>query len=208
MIGKFIDLNKVAIKASFLWTSFIFTMIVLVIFLISYFKGNLPEVDLFLTVLLGASIGFPIFIVLVGYLRWVWDYSIFKRNYKSKPFNLIDKLGFERIIKKSKWNFSTEYFTGNINGFIVDSDVETQYENRYVRFKFYVKPRQFEKYELKKIQKKLSEIDGSFYFGSIIKRFHFRNHRLKSIDELERELVAFSEMIMCEKIEANEFANR
>ena len=208
MIRKFLDLNKVALKTGFLWTSLILTMIVLIIFLISYINGNIPELGLFLTALLGASIVFPAFIVLVGYLRWLWDYSIFKRNFSSTPFNLIDKLGFERIIKKSKWNFSLEYFTGHINGFIVDSDVETQYENKFVRFKFYVKPRKYEKSEFKEIQKRLLDKDGNFYFDTIIKRFHFRNHRLKTVDELERELIAFSEIIKREKIETSEFANR
>ena len=208
MIRKFVDLNKVALKASFLWTSFILTMIVLVIFLIAYFKGNLPELDLFIAVLLGAGIVFPAFIVLVGYLRWLWDYSIFRRNFNSKPFNLIDRLGFERTIKKSKWNFSLEYFTGHINGFIVDSEVETQYENKFVRFKFYVKPRKYEKSEFKEIQKRLTDRDGCFYFDTIIKRFHYKNHRLKTVDELERELIAFSELIKREKIEPSEFANR
>lgn len=208
MIRKFINLNKVALKTGFFWTSFIFTLIILVIFSISYFNGNLPEKDLFILVLLGASIGSPTCITLFAFLRWVWDYSIFKRNFNSLPFNQIDTIGFKKKEKISKWNFSIEYFTGEINGFIVDSDIDTQNESKHVRFKFYVKPMQFEKQEYKQIQKKLSENNGCLYFDTVIKRFHFKNHRLRSISDLESELIKFSNLIKHEKIEPSEFANR
>lgn len=204
MIRKFINLNKVALKTAFFGSSFILTLIVLIIFSISYFKGNIPEKDLLIVVLLLTSIFFPAFITFLGYLGWLREYFIFKRNFGIAPFNLVDTVGFEKTIRKNRWTFQVEYFSGRIS----DCFVDCESQSRYLLFFFYIKPKRFEKHKFKEIQKKLKDNNGYFYFDIVIKKFHFRNHGLSSIDELETELIKFSNLIKSEKIEFNEFANR
>ena len=204
MIRKFLELNKVALKTAFFGTSIVLTFIILVIFSISYFKGNIPEKDMLIVLLLTTSIVFPVFIVLLAFLGWLREYVIFNRNFGSIPFNQVEKVGFEKTVKKSRWNFQVEYFSGIINEYITDCNSES----KYVLFKFYIKTRQFEKADFKEIQKKLKENDGYFYFDSIIRRFRIKSHELKSITELETELIKFTDILKHEKLEPSTIANR
>ncbi len=210
MIKKFFKSNKDAIKTGFKWTSLIFTCIVLIIFSIGLIKNQKPDLGLFITVVLSASIGFPIFIIIVGFLRWSWDYSITHRNLDSFPFSQLETIGFRNVTKNedSKTRFTSDYYTGTVNGFIVDCDVDTQNDSKHIRFKYYINIRPLGKTDFKRIQKDFEEFNGYFDFNWISKKYHYKKHRIKSVTELEKELIDFGEMILKEKIEPCEDAKR
>ena len=210
MIKKFIKGNKKAIKTAFKWTSFIFTSIVLIIFAIGLLNNQKPDLGLFITVVLSASIGFPIFIIIVGFLRWSWDFSITRRNLGSFPFSQLESIGFKKVTKNedSKTKFICDYYTGTINGFIIDCDVDTQNDSKLVRFKYYVNIKPLGKVDLKRIQNDFKAQNGYLDFNWISKKYHYKNHRIKSVSELEKELIDFGKLILKESIEPSDYAKR
>lgn len=188
----------------------IFTSIVLIIFAIGLFNNQKTDIGLFLTVILSASIGFPIFIIVVGFLRWCWDSSVTNRNLSSFPFSQLESIGFKRVTKNedSKTKFICYYYMGNIGEFIVDCDVDTQNESKQIRFKYYINIRPLDKTDFKRIQNAFKAQNGFFDFNWISKKYHYKNHRVKSISELEKELIDFGKLIMKENIEPSDYAKR
>nr|WP_319998892.1 hypothetical protein [uncultured Draconibacterium sp.] len=210
MIKKFIQGNKKAIKTAFKWTSLIFTSIVLIIFAIGLINNQKPDIGLFITVVLSASIGFPFFIIIVGFLRWSWDSSVSNRNFGSFPFSQLESIGFKKVTKneESKTKFISDYYTGKIGDFIVDCDVDTQNESKQIRFKYFANIRPLGKTEYKRIQNDFKTLNGFFDFNWISKKYHYKNHQIKSISDLEKELIDFGKLIIKENIEPSDYAKR
>jgi hypothetical protein len=210
MIKRFLKGNKKAIRTAFKWTSLIITSIVLIIFGIGLINNQKPDIGLFVTVVLSALIGFPFFIILVGFLRLSWDSSVTNRNFSSFPFSQLESIGFKKVTKHTdnKTEFKCDYYTGKIGDFIVDCDVDTQNESEQIRFKFFVNIRTLGKTEYKRIQNDFKELNGFFDFNWISKKYHYKNHRVKSISELEKELIDFGKLIMMENIEPSDYAKR
>jgi len=210
MIKKFLINNKLAIKNSFKWMSIILTSIVLIIFTIGFLNNQKPDLALFLTVVLSAGIGFPIFGIMVGFLKWWRDYFVTNRNFNSIPFNQLESIGFRKVVKNenSKSKFTSEYFNGKIGDFIVDCDVDTQNDHKILRFKFYSMYKPFDKDASKIIQDNFEKLNGFIDFNWITKQYHFKNHRLKTISDLKKELIEFSDLIINENISPHEIARR
>lgn len=210
MIKKFLPQNIKAIITTFKWTSVIFTSIVLIIFGIGLINNQKPDIELFITVVLSASIGFPLFILVVGLLRWSWDTSVTNRNFSSFPFSMLESIGFNKALRNeaSRTKFVSEYYTGRINDFIVNCDVDTQYKNEYLSFKYYVNIKPVGKTEYSRIQKEFDAVNGIVDINWISKEYHYKNHRLKSEVELQTELIDFAKMIQKENIRPSEVVNR
>ena len=190
--------------------SLIFSSLVFISFLIIFIYYQKLDLVLFVVAILSAGIGLPIFGITIGFLRWWWDYSVTRRNFNSFPFSQLSSLGFEKTIKNegSKIKYISEYYLGKINGFIVDCDVDTQYESTFLRFKYYVKTKQIEKSDFRRIQQEFKAQNGAFNFDWISKKYHYKNHRIKSVSELERDLIDFSNLILKEHIEPCDLAKR
>lgn len=203
MIETFLNKNKLAVKAGLIGMSIIFTSLVLIIFLIGYFNGQKPDLELFLTVVLCAAVGFPLFAMTVGFLRWWWDYSVINRNFNSFPFNELASIGFEKSMrnKNSKSKFTSEFYTRNLNGFIVDCEVDTQHEPGKLVFKIYVKTKHVDKSKYREIETTLSKKNGFFDFDFIGKKYHYKRHQLQSIKQLDQELHDFVGIIKSEDFE-------
>lgn len=210
MIRTFIKENKNAIKNGFKWMSLIFTSLVLIFFLIGFVNNQIPDLLLFIVVVLTAGVGFPILGLTFGFLRWWWDYSVTSRNFNSFPFSQLNSLGFEKIIKSkdSKTKFISEYYSGKINGFIVDCDVDTQKENEFLRFKYYANIKSLNKSDIRRLQQDFESQNGFFDFNWISKKYHYKNHRLKSAMELEKELIDFGKLLLSENIGPGDYAKR
>lgn len=75
---------------------------------------------------------------MVGFLRWSRDYFITRRNFSPFPFSQLESIGFKKVTKNegSKTKFICDYYTGTVNGYIVDCDVDTQNDSKQVRFKY------------------------------------------------------------------------
>jgi hypothetical protein len=208
MIEKFLKEIKLAIKTGLKWMSIIFTSIVLILFSIGLINNQRPDLELFFMVIFSAGIGFPILVIIVGFIRWRWDYLVTNRNFNAFPFSQLDSLGFKKIIENegSKTRFINEYYTGKINDFIIDCVVDTQNENKLLNFKYYVNIKPLNRTDFKKLEKEFRFQDGYIDFKWITKKYHYKNHRLKSVQDLEKELIDFGKMILKENIEPSDYA--
>ena len=186
------------------------TLVVGVIIGIGLINNQKPDIGLFVTVVLSASIGFPFFIIVVGFLKWSWNSSVTNRNFSSFPFSQLESIGFKKVTKNadSKTKFICDYYTGKIGDFIVDCDVDAQNESKQIRFKYFVNIRPLGKAEYKRIQNDFKALNGFFDFNWISKKYHYKNHRIKSISELEKELTDFGKLIMIENIDPSDYAKR
>ena len=204
MIKTFLNRNKLAVKTGLTWMSIIFTSLVLMIFLIGYLNGQKPSSELFLTVVLSAAVGFPVFAITVGFLRWWWDYSVINRNFNSYPFDELSSIGFEKSLRNenSKSKFTSEFYTRNLDGFKVDCEVNTQHEPNELVFKIYVNAKQIDKSTFREIENKLFEKNGFFDFDFIGKKYHYKRHQLQSIKQLDQELHDFISTIKSEDFDA------
>ena len=199
-------MNRRAIKNGFVFVSIFFTSFALILLAIGFFKGQVPELGLFLSIIVGASVVFPIIITSIGLLKGWLDYSVTTKNFNSYPFsNLID-IGFKKMIKNenSKWNLTSEFYNGMVNDFIVDCDVDTQNDYKSVRFIFYINHEPMDKAELNEFEQVLTKANGSMKFTTISKKFHYKNHGLKSISDLKVELANFVKIIKSKNIMPSE----
>ncbi len=210
MIRIFIKENTKAIGTGFKWMSLIFTSLVLIIFLVGLINNQKPDLLLFIVVVFSAGIGFPIFGIIVGFMRWWWDYSVTRRNFNSFPFSHLNSLSFKKVVKNkdSKTKFISEYYSGKVDRFIVDCDVETQNESNQIRFKFFINPRPLSNANLNRIENDFKAQNGYFDFNWISKKYHYKNHQLRSVSELEKELIDFGNLILNENIEPSEYPKR
>jgi hypothetical protein len=210
MLRLLLNKNKRAIKSGFILTSIIFTLIALVLLTVGFLKGQIPSLKLFLAIIIGFSAGFPAVFTSIVILRIWWDHFIAMRNFSSFPFDDLMSIRFKKMTKNenNKWHFTSEFYTGMINDFIVDCDVDTQNDHNRIRFKFYTNHKPMDKAELDQFQNALANADGSMNFNTITKKFHFKNHKLKSILDLKTELINFAKIIESKNIIPSEVAWR
>lgn len=207
MILHFYKKNKKAIKAGFIWMSVIFTSIVIILLVIGLVNNQVPEGELFALVILFSSLGLPVFCLFIGFLRWWWDSSVTNRNFISFPFNRLEEIGFKKMImnENSQTSFTSEYYSGKIVDFYVVCDVDTQYYNEILNFKFYIILPFFEKSEYRRINKKFTELGGTIGLHFITKKYNYKKHGLESVVDLKEQLTEFANTIKMENIKPIEF---
>ena len=109
-MDTFISLNKSKLKFAFSATSLILLGLVSVILIIAYFSNGQPGIELLMTILLTAGVGFPIFIVLIAYLTWLYRRSLRRKLFAKAPFNQLENIGFSKSYLNidTKWHFTEE----------------------------------------------------------------------------------------------------
>lgn len=190
---EFFKLNKSKLKFAFGFTSAVFTTLVLIIFAIGYFIGQIPGLSLFLTVILVASIGIPAFILVIGIIRGAWDLDKRKKAFNSRPFAELLNHGFTVQMKndKNRWQFSEPILTGRIENFQILAEVDTQHAPDIIRFQALTEVERIGKEEVQRLTRKFSPEDIELDFNGVTKRISVKNHRIRKIDELTNELSRF-----------------
>lgn len=126
MVNEFLNLNKDKLKFGLKWLSIIFTSLVLITFAWGLVYGQIPEWTLFVSVLLCASILFPVFIMTVGSIKEFKTYKRTKEILDNYPFNELTKNGF-RIsyeFENSKWMFTQLLLRGYFDDFQIVCEVQ------------------------------------------------------------------------------------
>jgi|SRR5690606_5024891 len=198
MMTKFLELNSHKLKFAFLFTSTIFTSIVLMAILASIVNGNGPLDRLIVvTVLLTASIGFPSLIV--GSVCLIWFNKARNRNraFQTDPFDKLDRLGFKTVLthEKTKWYFTEEIKEAEINGYKVQCDVQRETPKK-IDFIPQVIPINMTKEIFKKIEKELKNEDIYFDFDIYLRKVYSlkRTTGLTS-QKLDDDLKKFVELL-------------
>jgi hypothetical protein len=181
---------------SFKWLFVFSCFLEVIIFGIIYYSDGIIELD-DIYLVFGIGLGVPFFFVGLAILQMYIDYFYWNRNFKSFPFNQLEQNGFERILKNEhSYNSSlSECFLGQVDEYSVEFDVDGQTESDKIIARFFIEERTFEKQKLKEIVKKLKEQNAFLDFNSIVKKYHYKKHQLKSFDELSEDLKLFADLL-------------
>ena len=198
---EFLVLNKSKLTFAFSFTSMIFTGLVVIIFVVGYFYGQVPALYLFITVILGAGIGMPLFILLVAIMRGTWDLHKRRNAFNRKPFSELLNYGFSEQLKNenNRWHFTEPVLMGNIGNFQILAEVDTKYAPDVIRFQALTKIEVLGKGEVDRLSRKFSQDDIELDFEGVTKKISIKNERLNSVHELIEELNRFIGTIKNEK---------
>lgn len=190
---EFLKLNKSKLGFAFKVSSIVFLSLVLIIFSIGYLNGQVPELSLLVTVILGASIGMPTFILFIGIIRGTWDLHKRRKAFNSHPFSELLNHGFTEQIKneKNRWQFSEPILIGEIENFRILAEVDTQHAPDIIRFQALTEVGVIGKEEVHRLIRKFSSDDIELDFDGITKKISASKHRMNTVDELTAELARF-----------------
>lgn len=193
--NEFIKLNRRAILTGLIGMSIVGISFILLLFLIALLtNGQLPDLQLTITIILTTGIGFPIFGTIIGFLKWWTDTRSAKKSFNCHPFCELEKINFEkiRLNQNSKSQFIKEIYRGELNGFIVDIEPGFGEQAKYLQFRFWLKTTDIHG-KLNSENFKNPETNSRFY--SAITSYHREKHNLKSIEQLKTELIEITDTL-------------
>jgi hypothetical protein len=197
MFQEFLDLNKNKIIFGLKWTSVIFTTIVLAAFA---WTGKLPEGSLFITVLLFASVLFPIFIIALetftGYLEFKRTNEILNRY----PYNELTKNGFKLVPtnQNSKWLFSQIMLQGYYDDYPMDCEVK----NGIFKMIALVNRDNFKKEHLKELKRVFGDSKVEYDWLGIALKYNVNKERLTAYGQLKGDLDRFIQFFKKEELKS------
>lgn len=203
---QFLELNKPKLLFAFGFISIIFTVLVLIFFGFGYFNGQIPKLSLFITVIVGAGIGMPFFILFIGILRGTWDLHKRRNAFNRQPFSELLNHGFAEHLKneKNRWQFSEPILIGNIDNFLILTDVDTQDAADVIRFQALTEIEVIGKEEVNRLTRKLSRDNIELDFDGVTKKISIKNNKITSVDQLLSELTRFISTIKEENFKPRE----
>lgn len=205
-MNEFISLNKGTLKFGFIFISVTLTILVSAIFIYSTLKGQVPEISLIITVLLGAGIGMPTLLLGIAGIRGIWDLNQRRKAFDKQPFSELMQHGFMEQLKKdsSKWSFSEPVLQGVIEGYQILAEVDTQYAPDVIRFQALTKLQVIEKERVKQLSRKFKDDDIELDFKGVTKKISIRDNRIDSITKLLTELTKFIKIVEKENFKPEE----
>ncbi len=147
--------------------SLIVSLLAILLIIVNYFITNeVPDKILLLKIFVITFFLFPLLAIFIGFIKWKYEIHNQNKILNHYPFNELQKIGFKKVYKNrnSKREFIKEVFVKEIENYVIECDVDSQYEPNVISFKF--------------INEK----------NSVILRFHKTNHELKSIEDLNSKL--------------------
>lgn len=165
--------------------------------------GTVPNGQFLLSLLIVTCVGFPVFIMLLGYLIWQLNHKVKQKVFTRTPFDQVDKIGFYRthIGDTSKFSFTDEIKEGKFNGFTLKMDLSKEKGRRFIEFDIPVEWKKLDRIEFSRLTKKLKQYNAEFRIGSIVKLYDTRQHTLQTISELKADLERFTVLLRQEGFE-------
>lgn len=200
---NFLQINRQKLPFALKATSLTFTIIVLVIFtILGLTKNEYPDLLLFVSVLIGASIVFPIFIIGLAYIEWLSKRRIRNKAFSQRPFDELDKIGFtvSYLNEQTKWYFTEETKEVSINNYLIQCDIRRESPNT-IEFKAFVKHVAIEKEKFKKLEAKFKSEEIYFDFGGLVKNYNIKKSRNLTIEQVKNDLTQFVQTLKREEFE-------
>ena len=199
---NFFKYNSEKLKFAFKISSLTFSILAVIFLIIVYINiGKVPEFKFIIYTMLGATLIIPTFIILVAIVEW-YSNTRYRRNcFKDKPLDQIERIGFNHLFlldEKNKFFFTQETKGAIINGFNIFINT-TRQDKKNIEFKILIKNIEFDTREdLNNMEVKLQRQDLIFDSDIIIKRYNLKAIKLKSINQIESELIKFTEYLTIE----------
>jgi hypothetical protein len=177
--------------------------VVSIVLAIAYSIGNLPNGQLLLVIILMTGIGFPIFIMCLMYVVWLFNHKARQRLFSKTPFNRIENIGFYKayLHKCSKWALIEETKEGHLNGFTLRMNLSKEKGYYFIEFDIPLEWKKLEKSLYNSLTKKLKYHNAEFRIESIVKHYDTRQQILQTVSHLEQDLEYFTKILKQEGFE-------
>lgn len=202
-MDTFLQLNRDKLRPLFIRVSFTFLGVVSTVLVIAYLTGNLPNKQLLLSIILVTGIGFPLFIIFLGYLVWLLNHKARQKTFSKKPFNQIESIGFYKayLDESSKWALTEEIKEGKLNGFLLTMNLSKEKGSHFIEFDIPVEWKRIEKKEYYSLISKFKQHNAEFRIGSIVKLYNTKQKALQSISDIKHDLEIFTILLRQEGFE-------
>jgi hypothetical protein len=199
---KFIFLNKKKLSNLFKLLSITLLAITSLIFCFSFVKNQTPKFELLISILFFSGIIFPSFILLLGIISGIYKAQKLKKVFVIKPFDRLSDIGFsERLAyTKSKWTFTEETKSKNINGF----EFICQLDKTDIVFKTFTFHKGIDVKEYKNLKMIFKDMGvNAFFFGIYSKNYNLKDKKNIDIEMINSELNEITELLLKYKFEPN-----
>lgn len=135
-MDSFLELNRTKLKFAFFATSLSLLTLACIFLAIGYSTNHSPSTELEYIILIFAGVVFPVFLLFLAYLGWLYKHSVKRKQFSKTPFDQLENIGFYKsyINAENKWLFTEEVREAKFNGFTVLCDVSKQ-NSRVIEFK-------------------------------------------------------------------------
>jgi len=176
---------------------------VFIVLTLAYLTGNFPTGQLLIGVLLATGIGFPVFILLLGYLGWRLGQKARQKTFSKSPFNEIESIGFYKafINHSSKWAFTEEIKEGKLNGFTLRMDLSKEKGRHTIEFQTPTEWKKIDKIEYNRLTEKFNQYHVEFKIGSLVKQYDTKQQTLQTVSDLRKDLELFTTLLRQEGFE-------
>jgi len=188
-MDTFLKFNREKLKSIFIRLSLICLGFVFIVLTIAYLTGNFPSRQLLFGILLVTGIGFPVFILLLGYLTWLITRNARQKAFLKIPFNQIERIGFYNayLDDKSKWSFTDEIKKGQLNGFTLSMDISKE-KGHTLEFDIPTEWKKLDKNEYSRLTEKFKQHNVEFRIGSLVKQYDTKLYAFRTIYDLKQDL--------------------
>lgn len=203
-MDTFLQLNKEKLRPVFIRISLVFLGVVSIVLAIAYLTGNLPNGQLLLSIILATGIGFPLFIMFLGYIVWQLNRNSRQKAFSKVPFDQIENIGFYKayLDDNSKWALTEEIKEGKLNGFILRMDLSKEKGYHFIEFNIPVEWKKLEKSEYSRLTEKFKQHNAEFRIGSLVKQYDTRQKSSQTVSDLRQDLERFTTLLRQEGFEA------
>lgn len=203
-MDTFLRLNRQKLKPAFIRISLVSLGLISIFLVFAYLTGNLPEGQLLLSIILTTGVGFPLFIMLLGYLTWLLNHKARQNTFSKTPFNQIENIGFYKayVGDMSKWSFTDEIKEGTVNGFNLRMDISKEKGHRFIEFDTPVHWKKLDNAEYNRLSEQLKQFNAELRIGSIAKQYDTRKQTLQTASDLKKDLELFTALLRQEGIKA------
>ena len=185
----FLQLNRDKLTPTFRRLSLVLLGFVSVVLLIAYLTGNFPDVQLLLSIILVTAIGFPLFIMFLGYIGWHVNHRARQKAFSKVPFSDIENIGFYKAYlgDTSKWSFTDEIKLGHFNGLTLTMDVSKE-KGHTLEFDIPTEWKKLDKNDFSRLTEIFKQHNIEFRMGSLAKVYDTRNPEVRTATELKQDL--------------------
>lgn len=198
----FFELNRDKLKAIFIRLSLVLIGPVSIALAIAYLTGNFPNRRLLFAIIIAAGVGFPLFIMLLGYMGWLIKRKARQNAFAKNPFNAIDSIGFSKSLTgdNSNWSFTDEIKEATVNGFTLKMDISKEKGNT-IEFESPVEWKKLSKDDYSRLSQKFNQHGIDFRMGALVKHYDTKLPGLQNIYDLKKDLELFTTLLRQEGFE-------
>ena len=196
-MDTFLQLNREKLKTIFIRLSLVLLGVASIVLAIAYLTGNLPNRQLLISIILVTGIGFPLFILSLGYMVWSLNRRARQKVFFKTPFNLIENIGFHKayLDESSKWALTEEIKEGKLNDFALRMNLSKEKGYHFIEFDIPVEWKKLGKSDYNSLTEKFKQHNAEFRIGSIAKFYDTRQQASQTVSDIKQDLEIFTTLL-------------